>query len=272
MIEDLLPESVVAVEAYGGEVDGVPAEAALYPEEEALVARAVAKRRREFAQVRSCARRAMEKLGVPPQPVLPGERGAPTWPQGLTGSMTHCEGYCAAALVRAADLASLGIDAEPHDRLPEGVLSAVALPAESERLDRLAAERPEVHWDRLLFSAKESVYKAWFPLTRLWLDFSEADIELTPAPGAAPGLPARHAAGPPAGPRPGGRRPPRRPLRGPLDGPTGPGRHGDHRAARLGTAFRCSYATLSKPGGRPPNRWTRWRGVNSAGRTGEERV
>ncbi|MEU7099464.1 MULTISPECIES: 4'-phosphopantetheinyl transferase [Streptomyces] len=189
MIEDLLPESVVAVEAYGGEVDGVPAEAALYPEEEALVARAVAKRRREFAQVRSCARRAMEKLGVPPQPVLPGERGAPTWPQGLTGSMTHCEGYCAAALVRAADLASLGIDAEPHDRLPEGVLSAVALPAEAERLDRLAAERPEVHWDRLLFSAKESVYKAWFPLTRLWLDFSEADIELTPAPGAAPGLP-----------------------------------------------------------------------------------
>ncbi|NKQ27843.1 4'-phosphopantetheinyl transferase family protein [Streptomyces galbus] len=189
MIEDLLPRSVVAVEAYGGEVDGVPGEAVLYPEEEALVARAVAKRRREFTLVRSCARRAMEKLGVPPQPVLPGERGAPTWPQGLTGSMTHCEGYCAAALVRAADLASLGIDAEPHDRLPEGVLSAVALPAEAERLERLAAERPQVHWDRLLFSAKESVYKAWFPLTRLWLDFSEADIEITPAPGAAPGVP-----------------------------------------------------------------------------------
>ncbi|CAM5546123.1 4'-phosphopantetheinyl transferase family protein [Streptomyces aurantiogriseus] len=178
MIEELLPETVVAVEAHGE--DGVRefGDGPLYPEEEALVARAVAKRRREFTVVRSCARRAMEKLGVPVQPVLPGERGAPQWPAGLTGSMTHCDGYGAAALVRAADLASLGIDAEPHQPLPEGVLSAVALPAEAERLRGLAADRPEIHWDRLLFSAKESVYKAWFPLTRKWLDFSEADIDI----------------------------------------------------------------------------------------------
>ncbi|MFE7650163.1 4'-phosphopantetheinyl transferase family protein [Streptomyces phaeoluteigriseus] len=182
MIEELLPETVVAVEAHGE--DGVRefGDGPLYPEEEALVARAVAKRRREFTLVRSCARRAMEKLGVPPHAVLPGERGAPTWPAGLTGSMTHCEGYAAAALVRAADLASLGIDAEPHQPLPDGVLSAIALPAEQERLRGLAAERPEVHWDRLLFSAKESVYKAWFPLTRKWLDFSEADIEIDAGP------------------------------------------------------------------------------------------
>ena len=163
MIEELLPASVVTVEAYG---DEEPANTALYPEEEAVVARAVGKRRREFAVVRSCARRAMDKLGVPPQPILPGERGAPAWPAGLAGSMTHCDGYCAAALVRAADLASLGIDAEPHQTLPEGVLSAVALPAEAERLRRLAGDHPAVHWDRLLFSAKESVYKAWFPLHR----------------------------------------------------------------------------------------------------------
>ncbi|MCF4135758.1 4'-phosphopantetheinyl transferase superfamily protein [Streptomyces sp. Tue 6430] len=182
MIEELLPETVVAVEAHGEdgvrEFGGEP----LHPEEEALVVRAVAKRRREFTLVRSCARRAMDKLGVPPQAVLPGERGAPRWPAGLAGSMTHCDGYAAAALVRAADLASLGIDAEPHQPLPDGVLSAVALPAEQERLRRLAADRPEVHWDRLLFSAKESVYKAWFPLTRKWLDFAEADIEIDPGP------------------------------------------------------------------------------------------
>ncbi|MEV6177421.1 4'-phosphopantetheinyl transferase [Streptomyces sp. NPDC052016] len=178
MIEELLPETVVAVAAHGEEGVREFGDGPLYPEEEALVARAVAKRRREFTVVRSCARRAMEKLGVPPQPVLPGERGAPQWPAGLTGSMTHCDGYGAAALVRTADLASLGIDAEPHRPLPEGVLSAVALPAEAERLRRLAGDRPEVHWDRLLFSAKESVYKAWFPLTRKWLDFSEADIDI----------------------------------------------------------------------------------------------
>ncbi|WP_330351421.1 4'-phosphopantetheinyl transferase family protein [Streptomyces sp. NBC_00582] len=182
MIEELLPESVVAVEAFGEEGVREFGDAPLYPEEEALVARAVAKRRREFTVVRSCARRAMEKLGVPPQPVLPGERGAPQWPDGLTGSMTHCQDYGAAALVRATDLASLGIDAEPHEPLPEGVLKAIALPAEQERLERLGAARPEVHWDRLLFSAKESVYKAWFPLTRKWLDFSEADIDVAAGP------------------------------------------------------------------------------------------
>lgn len=181
MIEELLPESVVAVEAFGEEGVREYGHAPLYPQEEALVARSVAKRRHEFTVVRACARRAMEKLGVPAQPVLPGERGAPQWPDGLTGSMTHCDDYCAAALVRAADLASLGIDAEPHAPLPEGVLSAVALPAEIERLDSLAEARPGVHWDRLLFSAKESVYKAWFPLTRKWLDFSEADIDFTTA-------------------------------------------------------------------------------------------
>ncbi|MGW2763450.1 4'-phosphopantetheinyl transferase family protein [Streptomyces sp. NPDC001275] len=183
MIEELLPDSVVAVEAYGDDgTDLTP----LHPEEQAVVARAVDKRRREFAGVRACARVAMEKLGVPPRPVLPGERGAPRWPEGLAGSMTHCEGYRAAALVRATDLASLGIDAEPHAPLPEGVLSTIALPAEERRLARLAALHPGVHWDRLLFSAKESVYKAWFPLTGKWLEFDEADVEVSTAAGPAP--------------------------------------------------------------------------------------
>ncbi|MFF1720293.1 4'-phosphopantetheinyl transferase family protein [Streptomyces sviceus] len=180
MIEELLPDSVVAVEVRGHDE---PENTALYPEEAALVAHAVPKRRREFAAVRACARRAMEKLGVPPQPVLSGERGAPRWPAGLIGSMTHCDGYCAAALVRSADLASLGIDAEPHGPLPKGVLESVSLPGERVRLRELARTYPDVHWDRLLFSAKESVYKAWFPLTRTWLDFSEADIDILVAPG-----------------------------------------------------------------------------------------
>ncbi|WP_399892256.1 4'-phosphopantetheinyl transferase [Streptomyces sp. BBFR51] len=180
MIGELLPGTVVTVEAYGHDDTGhLP----LHPEEEEIIARAVAKRRREFTVVRSCARRAMEKLGVPAQPVLTGERGAPRWPAGLAGSMTHCDGYCAAALVRRTDLASLGIDAEPDGPLPDGVLDSIALPAEAARLRRLDAQRPGIHWDRLLFSAKESVYKAWFPLTGKWLDFTEADIEISLSPG-----------------------------------------------------------------------------------------
>ncbi|MHA5046998.1 4'-phosphopantetheinyl transferase family protein [Streptomyces sp. SD15] len=175
MIEELLPDSVVTVEALGDDAAG---DATLYPEEAAQAAPFVPKRRAEFAAVRACARRAMEKLGVPAQPVPRGESGAPVWPSGLIGTMTHCPGYCAASLTRATDLASLGIDAETHEELPEDVIEQVALPTESDRLRGLAVRHPSVHWDRLLFSAKESVYKAWFPLTGQWLGFFEADIEL----------------------------------------------------------------------------------------------
>jgi len=183
VIEELLPDSVVAVEAHG---DDAIQDAPLYPEEAALMTRAVAKRRREFSTVRACARRAMEKLGVPPQPIVTGASGAPRWPAGLIGSMTHSDGYCAAALARATDLASLGIDAEPASPLPEDVVSYVFLPTEAERLRRLAEDRPAIHWDRILFSAKESIYKAWFPLTAKWLDFAEADIELLADPDGRP--------------------------------------------------------------------------------------
>ncbi|MFJ5274874.1 4'-phosphopantetheinyl transferase [Streptomyces sp. NPDC088358] len=187
MIEELLPDSVVSVEALGDDAAGG---ARLYPEEEALAVSFVHKRRSEFAAVRGCARQAMEKLGVAPRAIPRGDSGAPIWPAGLIGSMTHCEGYCAASLARAGDLASLGIDAEPHQELPEDVIVSVALPTENDRLRRLAERDPSVHWDRLLFSAKESVYKAWFPLMGRWLDFLEADIDLF-----EDGGPAAHGAG-----------------------------------------------------------------------------
>lgn len=160
MLAGVLPHYVVSVESYGDDSRDV---APLYPEEATAVAGSVEKRRREFAAVRACARSAMTALGLPPQPVLPGERGAPRWPEGVVGSMTHCEGYRAAALARTSDLAALGIDAEPHRPLPDGVLDLVSSSAECSRLRSLVAANPGVQCDRLLFSAKESVYKAWFP-------------------------------------------------------------------------------------------------------------
>jgi 4'-phosphopantetheinyl transferase EntD len=92
--------------------------------------------------------------------------------------MTHCAGYRAAALARERDLLTIGIDAEVHEALPDGVLDLVSIAAERTRQRQLAAEEPGVCWDRLLFSAKEAVYKAWYPLTRAWLDFAEADVTL----------------------------------------------------------------------------------------------
>ncbi len=174
MIETLLPDGVVCAEAF----EDVPV--ALFPEEAAQVARAVEKRRREYATVRHCARRALARLGVPPVPIVTGERGAPRWPDGVIGSMTHCDGYRAAAVARADLLHSLGIDAEPHGTLPPGVSELVVRPEEQAMLAELTAVEPAVHWEKVLFSAKESIYKVWFPLARRWLDFLEATLTIKP--------------------------------------------------------------------------------------------
>jgi 4'-phosphopantetheinyl transferase EntD len=179
VIGALLPAGVEVADATGP----LPDEA-LLPEEEVLVARAVGKRRAEFTTVRTCARIALGRLGVPPAPLLSGPGREPLWPEGVVGSITHCDGYRAVAVARASQLASIGIDAEPHDALPAGILDRVTVPAERAHLLDLP---PGLHWDRLLFSAKESVYKTWFPLARRWLGFEEAALLFSPDPDPARG-------------------------------------------------------------------------------------
>lgn len=173
-----MPEAVAAVDTFTDPVD-----ACLLPEEEPGVARAVAKRRMEYTTVRVLARAALGRIGIPPAPILRGERGAPCWPDGVVGSLTHCAGYRAAAVARAGELAALGIDAEPNGPLPDGVRDAIAFGDEQTMLDTLGIRRPEVCWDRLLFSAKESVYKAWYPMTARWLNFEDAAVTIDPDAG-----------------------------------------------------------------------------------------
>ena len=142
-------------------------------EEEPLIARSVAKRRNEFITVRYCARIALGELGFPAVPILKGEKGEPCWPDGVVGSLTHCAGFRGAVVGRKGAVRSVGVDAEPHDVLPDGVLDAISLPGERTELAALPAA---VHWDRILFCAKEATYKAWFPLTKRWLGFEDAHI------------------------------------------------------------------------------------------------
>ncbi len=157
-----------------------PDEVTTFPEEDAAVSRAVPKRQREYRTVRHCARLALGSLGVAPAPILSGPKREPLWPEGVVGAMTHCAGYRGAAVARWAEVRSVGIDAEPHQALPDGVQASVATDGETAQLARLAVSHPTVHWDRLLFCAKEATYKAWFPLTRTWLGFEDADIRMDP--------------------------------------------------------------------------------------------
>ncbi len=134
----------------------------LFPEEEYLVRRAVLKRRNEFALARTCARRALTNIGVAPCSILSTSDREPVWPQGL-----------------------VGIDAEINSPLPDGVLAVIASPAERSAVAQLTDALPDhgVCWDRLLFSAKESVFKAWFPIAKRWLDFRDAEVTIDPVGG-----------------------------------------------------------------------------------------
>lgn len=174
---DILPDEVVVAESTGALVDCLPR----YPSEVALVLSSSPRRRAEFTSARDCARRALAELGHAPAAILRSPGGGPRWPLGVTGSLTHCAGYRAAAVSRSTDLLALGVDAEPHLPLPSGTITMVASAAERAHVAELSRIRPDLHWDRILFSAKESIFKAWYPYTHRWLGFEDADLVMEPS-------------------------------------------------------------------------------------------
>lgn len=173
MIEQIISDGVVTVDTRDDWLD-----IELVPEERAALGQAVERRRREFITARACARRALMQLGIAISPIAMGEHGQPLWPASVVGSITHCAGYRACALAPAAEFAGVGIDAEPNEPLPKQVLGEIARAEERIWLTELARTEPAVHWDRLLFSAKETVYKTWFPIAERWLGFDDAIVTL----------------------------------------------------------------------------------------------
>jgi 4'-phosphopantetheinyl transferase EntD len=127
----------------------------LHPDEECFVARAVEKRRRTFAFGRACARRALgEDVAI-----LVGEGGAPVWPPGVFGSITHTDDDAAAVIATVP----IGIDLESRAEVARVDLRGmVALPSEHE------------YDPALLFSAKESVYKCLY--AGEFLEFHDVEL------------------------------------------------------------------------------------------------
>lgn len=167
----LLDERVVVEE-----IDPRTVQASLHPEEQAIVEGAVPTRVAQFTAGRHCAHRALARLGVPNGlPLLRTEDRAPIWPKGFVGSITHTDSWCAAAVARSSDVLAIGIDVESATPLSRSVFDRVCTEAEKERSRHAPIPRL---WGKVVFSAKEAIYKCQHPLSGKFLGFHAVDLEL----------------------------------------------------------------------------------------------
>jgi 4'-phosphopantetheinyl transferase EntD len=148
----------------------------LFPEEEPAIARAVDKRRVEFALGRTCARQALAELGVAPVALPQCDDRSVAWPAEAWGSITHADGICIAIAARRTDHAGLGIDAEVRERVKRDLWRHIATEREQAWLSTAPDESVAAARATLLFSAKEAFYKAQFCVSRAWVGFHDAEL------------------------------------------------------------------------------------------------
>jgi len=149
----------------------------LMPEELGCIRQAVERRRAQFGTGRLCARRALALLGLPVVPITVGPGGAPLWPAGAVGSITHTSTYCAVAVKPTPPWRSVGLDAEDLRPIDPSIVPSVLTDSERLWLEDLHSDARDVH-ALLVFSAKEAYYKLQYPLTGRFLDFHDVEIEV----------------------------------------------------------------------------------------------
>lgn len=122
---------------------------------------------------RLAAQSAMAALGIDPVSIPRGPEGEPRWPEGVVGSISHTHGLAVAVVGAAGAYATVGIDVERRERtLDERARGVVCHPDEHAWLD----EPPPLPAQplMLLVSAKEVVFKAYYPVTGVRLGYRDA--------------------------------------------------------------------------------------------------
>ena len=150
----------------------------LHPAEENYFSQLSSVSRKEhYRSGRICAGEVLSKLGTLRQPVLhdPQTR-EPLWPEGISGAITHSGNWAAAAAGKTSDVLGIGIDLEDLERQVDSRISRhVCIPEEQKWLQECGEDFLEKNL-KIIFSAKESIFKAFFPYTRTYLHFHDARI------------------------------------------------------------------------------------------------
>ncbi len=150
----------------------------LHPAEENYFSQLSSDSRKEhYRSGRICAGEVLSKLGTLGQPVLrdPQTR-EPLWPEGISGAITHSGNWAAAAAGKTSDVSGIGIDLEDLERQVDSRISRhVCIPEEQKWLQECGEDCLEQNL-KIIFSAMESIFKAFFPYTRTYLHFHDARI------------------------------------------------------------------------------------------------
>lgn len=147
-------------------------EAHLLPEEARSIPARQPAMRRASGAARWIAHRLLADIGITDVAIMRAPSGAPVWPDGIIGSLAHDDDMAVAAVAPVGGIVSLGIDVEPAEPLPDDIFAIVATGA-----DRTGAADPRLA-GRILFAAKEAVYKAAYPLDRDVLGYEDIAVDL----------------------------------------------------------------------------------------------
>ncbi|MGZ5857367.1 MAG: 4'-phosphopantetheinyl transferase family protein [Burkholderiaceae bacterium] len=140
--------------------------------EKAIVVNAVQRRQAEFIAARWCAHQALEKIGKPADLVPVGQLGAPQWPEGIIGSITHESGICLAAVAHATTINGIGVDLF-DTRRKTGMAEIADLVLNKEEVSFCGSAADGASYIKLAFSAKEAVIKAISAKVGRYLDMRE---------------------------------------------------------------------------------------------------
>lgn len=148
-------------------------------EEEACIQSVKAEHRRnEFLLGRACAHQALSTFHLSHLPILRNENRSPIWPKSIVGSISHTENWAVAAVGKQTAVKGIGIDIENlHRAVNLGIQRHVCISREAEWLAQFSSEQMEFFL-KIIFSAKEAIFKCYHPLTGVYLDFKDAWVFL----------------------------------------------------------------------------------------------
>lgn len=146
----------------------------LFPEEKKNIAQAIIKRQEDLATGRWCAREAIKQLSVPEQPILIGNEGEPIWPEGICGSISHTKDAYCCAVASTDQYLSIGIDIENTTRKISS--KTMAMIANEDEHIWLNTHQNREKYEKLIFCAKESIFKLFYPLIKQRFFFSAVSL------------------------------------------------------------------------------------------------